>query len=364
MTRWIPGGYPMPGRRPVLQALLILAGSTPAFAQADPDRGSPLHLEARIPLGEISGRIDHLAVDIARRRLFVAELGNNSVSVVDLDARAVQHRIQGLREPQGVAYVPGADILLVANAGDGSVERFHGTDLKRLTALSLGADADNLRLDPAGGALVWVGHSGARLGSSGTGGGLTALEAASGRPVGQTIPLPAHPESFQLEAGGSRAWVNIPGAGGAVAMLDRASRRPIATWSAPGLGANFPMAVDEPDGRLFLAFRNPPTLAVLDLRDGALLGQQPLCGDADDLFFDARRRRLYAICGQGAVDVFDEREGHGRVPQQLARVPTAEGARTGLFVPEFDRLFVAMRARTGEPAALWVLRPEPPPSSP
>lgn len=364
MTRSITNGYPLAGRRPVLQALLVLAGPSTAFAQAGSNRGPPMHLEARIPLGEVHGRIDHLAVDIARRRLFVAELGNNSVSVVDLDARAVQRRVQGLREPQGVAYEPGADILLVANAGDGSIERFQGAALERLPTLPLGADADNLRRDPAGGGIVWVGHSGARPGSSGTGGGLTALNAASGQPVGATIPLPAHPESFQLEVGGPRAWVNIPNAGGAVAMLDRAARRPITTWSVPGLGANFPMALDEPGGRLFLAFRSPPTLAVLDLRDGALLGQQPLCGDADDLFLDARRHRLYAVCGQGLVDVFEDREGRGRVPQHLARVPTAEGARTGLFVPEFDRLFVAARAHAREPATLWVLRPESPPGSP
>ncbi len=85
-----------------------------------------MQVEAKIPLGDVHGRIDHLAVDVARRRLFVAELGNDSLGVVDLAAGAVAHRIRGLREPQGVAYVPGADILLVANAGDGTVERYRG----------------------------------------------------------------------------------------------------------------------------------------------------------------------------------------------------------------------------------------------
>jgi hypothetical protein len=319
-----------------------------------------MRLEAKFALGEVRGRIDHLAADVARRRLFIAELGNDSLGIIDLDARVVARRIQGLREPQGVAYVPGTDIVLVANAGDGRVGRFRGADLAPLSPASLDANADNLRPDPAGGGIVWVGHGAAGHGAPGSDGGLTALDAATGQPIGPTIPLPAHPESFQLEAGGARAFVNIPGAGGAIAVLDRAARRQVATWSVPGLGANFPMALDERGGRLFVAFRQPAALAVLDLKDGSVLGQLPLCGDADDLFLDTRRGRLYAVCGEGAVDVFGDQHGGGRVPRHLARVPTAPGARTGLFVPEFDRLFVAARAQAGEPASLWVLRPDPP----
>src|SRR5215213_4557262 len=318
-----------------LGLLAALAGPLPAAAQQGPSREPTMRLEAKIPLGEVRGRIDHLAVDMARRRLFVAELGNDSLAVVDLDARAVAQRIQGLREPQGVAYAPGADIVLVANAGDGTIERFRGEDLAPLGPASLDANADNLRPDPAPGGVVWVGHGGAGHGAAKAEGGLTALDAASGKPVGISIPLPAHPESFQLEAGGPRAFVNLPGAGGAVAVVDRAARRQVATWSVPGLAANFPMALDERGGRLFVAFREPAALAVLDLRDGSVLGQLPLCGDADDLFLDAHRRRLYAVCGDGAVNVFDTSragDGRGAAPRHLARVPTSLGARTGLFV--------------------------------
>ena len=53
-----------------------------AIAQTGETR--PLQLEAKIPLGDVRGRIDHMAVDLKRQRLFVAELGNDSVGVVDL----------------------------------------------------------------------------------------------------------------------------------------------------------------------------------------------------------------------------------------------------------------------------------------
>jgi hypothetical protein len=45
--------------------------------------------------------------------------------------------------------------------------------------------------------------------------------------------------------------------------------------------------------------------------------------------------------------------------QLIARVNTVEGARTSLFVPEIDRLFVAARATPKAPASVWVFRPEP-----
>ena len=63
--------------------------------------GTPLHLEAKIPLGAVSGRIDHLAIDLKRQRLFVAELGNDSIGVVDLAANCVQSTLLGLKEPAG-----------------------------------------------------------------------------------------------------------------------------------------------------------------------------------------------------------------------------------------------------------------------
>jgi len=110
---------------------------------------APLVLEAKIPLGQVSGRIDHLAIDAKRQRLFVAELGNNSLGVVDLAAGKVLRRITGLSEPQGIAYVPFTDSILVANAGDGSVRVLRGEDLTPISRLELGDDADNVRVDAA-----------------------------------------------------------------------------------------------------------------------------------------------------------------------------------------------------------------------
>jgi YVTN family beta-propeller protein len=123
---------------------------------------APLVLETKIPLGPVSGRIDHFAVDPGRQRLFVAELGNNSVGVIDLKQQKVLRTIGGLKEPQGVAYVRASDMLYVANAGDGSVRLFQGENFSPVGRIELGHDADNIRVDTRANT-VFVGYGSGAL---------------------------------------------------------------------------------------------------------------------------------------------------------------------------------------------------------
>jgi YVTN family beta-propeller protein len=85
-------------------ALAMSAG--PSRLAAQPTDTGALQLEAKIPLGDVRGRIDHMAIDLVRQHVFVAELENNTVGIVDLTNRKVIRTIPGLREPQGVAFVP------------------------------------------------------------------------------------------------------------------------------------------------------------------------------------------------------------------------------------------------------------------
>jgi DNA-binding beta-propeller fold protein YncE len=310
-----------------------------------PGRAAPpelLELEAKIPLGAVRGRIDHLAVDLARHRLFVAELGNGSLGVVDLGQGKLLRRIDGLAEPQGVAYVPATDTVYLASGGDGSLRRFKGDDLAPLGVTELGEDADNIRVDARAGRII-VGYGD---------GALALVDAASGTKAGE-IALPGHPEAFQIETGGSRVFVNVPGAR-QIAVTDRDAGRQVATWKLAGQG-NFPMALDEAHGRLLVVDRNPPELLVFDTGRGELVARLPTCGDADDVFLDTKRERVYVSCGEGFIDIVRQ---NGDAYERLTRVPTAPGARTALFVPGLDRLYLAVRAERNEGASVWVFRPE------
>ncbi len=309
---------------------------------AAPAWAAPLELEVKIPLGQVRGRIDHLAVDVTRQRLFVAELGNDTVGVVDFAHHAVLRTLTGLHQPQGVGYEPATDTLYVANAGDGAVQLFAGADLNPVGRIELGRDADNVRID-RGSHKVIIGYGS---------GALAVIDPASRKKIGD-IKLKGHPESFQLTSDGTQAYVNVPDAH-EIATVNFERGRQTASWSPGFLLSNYPMTLDQARGHVHAVFRHPATLATFDVLSGKKLYSIETCGDSDDVFFDSKRSRAYVSCGEGAIEVIADQ---GTRYAKEAKVATIDGARTSLFVPEFDRYFLAVRASGSEPAAIWVFRP-------
>lgn len=298
-----------------------------------------LVLAATIEMPGVKGRIDHFAVDLAHHRLFVAALGNDTVEVLDLQRGRREKSLPGFREPQGIGYAAAQDRIYVANAG-GGVDVLDGTSFSVVKRIEPLDDADNVRYDERAGT-VFVGYGS---------GALRAIDAKSAEPRGE-IALAGHPESFQLEAGGPRAFVNVPTAR-QVAVLDRVKRRVLATWPVPAR-SNFPMALDEQGRRLFVGARSPAVLLVYDIDKGSLVARVPIGGDTDDVFFDAKRKLVYVVCGEGRVEVIRAQDGQYAVQQS---VKTAPRARTGLFVAEEARLYVAAPARGAQPARILVYR--------
>ena len=328
-------------RLTIVLAIIVLSVTSPIVAQpATPD---PLQFERKLPLGNVSGRIDHMAVDLAHHRLFVAELGNDTVSVIDLDAQKVLHRLSNLKEPQGVAYVQSNDSLYVANGGDGSVRVFRGTEYAPAGRIDLGADADNLRVDMPGSRLL-VGYGSGAIG---------IIDLGSNNKT-ESFSLNAHPESFQLDAETRQIFVNLPNKR-SIAIIDADTGQQRASWSVRH-GANFPMTLDHERQRVLVVFRSPPKFAAFNWQTGDVVSEIDTCGDADDLFLDIKRKVVYITCGAGFIDVLRADDSKY---SRLTRIPTVTGARTGLFVPDMNRLFLGVRAQQKEPASIWIYRVAP-----
>jgi len=304
---------------------LSIVLALPTFGATIRPAESLLKREATIVLPHTSGRIDHLSVDRARRRLFVAEIGNGSVDVVDLEGSRIVHRISALAEPQGVAFAATSDKLVVASGGDGTVRIYDGKDFVPRGVVKLD-DADNVRLDPANGHAV-VGHGS---------GGLAIIDPATSAWLSD-IPLPAHPEGFAIA--GRRSYVNVPEAG-EIDVIDLDAAKIVAAWKPLSLSGNFPLTLDD-RGHAAVVFRGQSKFALFDLQSGRMLATIATCGDADDAYFDAVQRGFIVSCGEGVVDMIAE---DGASLKEIGRVKTSWGARTSLFVPEWRRLFVAERA--------------------
>lgn len=318
--------------RKLFGVLCLVAGCCLAQEQ------SPLTLRRIIPLPGVEGRIDHLSADVNGKRLFVAALGNGSVEVVNLAAGKVIHTIGHLKEPQGVLYLSENNRLYVATGGDGALRIFDGTSFKLIQTLQLGDDADNIRYDSHS-RQIYVGY----------GSGALAIINPQGRREGE-IRLSAHPESFQIAQDIPRIFVNVPGAH-EIAVVDRDTKAVIAKWGTGSTRANFPMALDERDRKLFVVCRHPARILALDTNSGNITANLPSVGDADDLFYDASRQELYATGGEGAIAIYAQQK--STTLRQIGSIPTAPGARTSLFIPQLNRFFVAAPRRGAQSAKLY-----------
>jgi DNA-binding beta-propeller fold protein YncE len=302
----------------------------------------PLAFVRAIELPRVEGRIDHLAFDPATHRLYVAALGNNSVEVLDLEAGSHVKSLAGFREPQGIAVLPDVRTVAVAN-GQGEGLQLIGSDDYRAGAMvRLGDDADNVRYDAAA-KRVYVG-----FGS----GALAAIDPGTAKVLGQA-KLSGHPESFQLERTGSRIFVNVPTAE-QIAVVDRTSMKVSSTWPVTSARANYPMALDEDNHRVFVGCRRPARVLVFDSTSAKQTASFDIVGDTDDLFYDAARHRLYVSGGEGYIDVVQD-EGANRFTR-AGRIPTAAGARTSLFVADQGRLYLAVPHRGSQKAEIRVYR--------
>jgi DNA-binding beta-propeller fold protein YncE len=315
----------------------ICAGAAPATNVLT------LELVQTLSLSGVKGRFDHFALDASGKRLFVAALGNNTLEVLDLAAGKHLKSIGGMSKPTGVLYARESNLVLVANGDDGTVRFLDGATLAEQKSLPSLPDADNLRFEQTGGK-AWVGYGEGALG---------VIDIAAGR-LKESIKLPAHPEAFQLEKSGKRLFVNVPGAK-QIAVIDRDQRAVVSTWPMELFQANFPMALDEPNHRVFVGCRSPARLVVMDTRSGKFLQAIRIGKDTDDLFYDAKRKRVYVSCGEGVIDTVKE-DGSGSY-QVICSMPTAAGARTSFFSPELDSLYLAVPERGARKAEIRIYKP-------
>jgi DNA-binding beta-propeller fold protein YncE len=322
---------------PLLAALLLTARlvlSDPAAGQEPP----ALSLEAHIPLRNVNGRIDHLSVDVKGQRLFVAAVDNHTLEVIDLKSSQRVHTITDLAEPQGVFYDALTNRLFVACGLDGVTKIFDGTTFQILATVKFPDDADNIRYDTRGKGVI-IGYAGAkqlRKRDEGTG-GLGFLD-SNGKKTGDIV-IDAHPESFQLEEAGTRLFVNVPDKK-EIEVIDVVKRTVLARWPVTSAINNFPMALDETHHRLFVGCWMPPRLLVFDTESGKEVAAGEIAGSTDDLFYDSRRGRVYVLTSQGFLEVFQQKD-----PDHYDRIghyPTPPRTQTGLFLPEWGKLFAAV----------------------
>lgn len=329
-----------------IAGLILGSCPLPQDKSSAPDR-APLLLVQEIPLPNVGGRIDHFTFDAKRKRVIGAALGNNTVEVVDTFSGRDIHSITGAAAPQGVVYVGEIDRLFVANGTDGKLRIYDGDSFKLLNTVDIGEDADNVRYD-AKDKKVYVAYGGDE------GGGIAVVDPATGKRLEDVAKLDAHPESFQIAVSKPVIYANIA-TKARIAFIDPATHK-VTDWPLKTGKSNYPMALDEADHRLFVVTRRPAQLVVLDSESGSTVASVPCVNDADDLYYDAARKRIYIPGGEGFITVIQQVDANHYEPS--AKIPTTIGARTGLWYEKRDRFYLAVPASSKQGAALWVYAPE------
>jgi len=285
----------------------------PKSAPAEHER--PLVMTGSVPLEGLKGGFDHFAS--AGGRVFVAA---RSVGVLVFTANGGSFQTIPVPAPQGIAFSPEANKLFVGSAR-GKLYIFDGSSYKPITTIDFKGGADNLRYDAAT-KRVYVG-----CGDDEKTGAIAAVDAMTNKRLDEEYKVGDEPESFQLEKSGPNIYVNVRGLK-QIAVINRTTKA-ITRWTLNGLALNFPMALDEADHRLFIGTREPPRLAVFDTRTGRMVVALPTVVDADDLYYDADRKRIYMPGAEGFIYVFQMTDPDHY--QLYAKVATGPGARTAGF---------------------------------
>jgi DNA-binding beta-propeller fold protein YncE len=295
-------------------------------------------------------------IDVKSQKLFVAEIENNSLDIIDLKTSKRIHSIGNglLNEPQGVIFIPELNKIFVSNGQDGSVDIIDAKSsysfIKKIKLPS--DDADNMRYDSSN-KLVYVGYGEGAIG---------IINATNGSIIGN-IQVGAHPESFQIEKEAEeeqqnksllslsssvqqRIFVNLPTSNSIVVVIE-SKKKPIMvpttmTWPIINAHDNFPMALDQANHRLFVGTRDPPKLMVFDTNLGKVISVLDIAKDPDDIFYDAAKKRIYVSCGEGFINIFQQQQQDSDRYSTIASIATASGARTSLFVHDLNRFYVAV----------------------
>jgi len=317
--------------------VIAAAALVPAAAFASEQ---PLRLLGRTDVPGFEGDFDHFAADVKGNRLFLAGEEKGTLEVFDLKSGKHLKTVQGLEEPHAIHYVPDHNRIIVSNSGDGLTKVLDAKTYEIVDTLKLTPGADVMSYDPSSKS-VWIVTGGKNASKKLPDVTVAVVDPATGKTKGQVKFDTDFTEAIAFEQKGSRAFVNVSGKH-YVAVVDKTTHKVLATWPIKEGQNNAPIGLDEENKRLFVVTRKPFKLVVLDTDTGASVASFDAPQRTNELIFDEANRRIY-LTGDDYVAVFAQKSPDQY--EEIARVKSEKGAKTAIYIPELNRLYVAVAGK-------------------
>jgi len=310
----------------------------------------PLKLVVTTPMPGFTGDFDHFGFDLKGKRLFLASEDQKTVEVFNLQTGERVHSIKGFGHPLTMAYLPASDRLMVTNGDTNDVALVDCKEYKIINTLKLGKGVDHSALNPVN-KYFYVENGASPDGKTHS---LSIIDTKAFLIVGEIPGLPGESnEGMVIDHAGKKLYVNMTGSD-EVGVIDLTTRKIIARWPLPDAHVAHAIALDEPNHRLFTATRKPPQFIVFDTDTdtGKVVASLPCVGVNSDMSLDVARKRIY-VTGSDTASVFEQRDADHY--EHIAEVATAYRAKSSIFVPQLNRLYVADSGK-GKPDAKLALQ--------
>jgi len=316
--------------------ILIVSLATLAKSEEAPS----LKLVATVPLPSLVGDLEFFAADLKGSRLFLCAEDSKTVEVFDLLTGRHIHTITGFGKPHGIAFLPKTNELVVSDGGRdfGRVDRVSASRYAIVDRVKLPDNVDEALFDPV--TEYFYVESGPENHNR-SDHLINIIDTKNFRLIGQITIRGKESSAMAVDHATGRLYVNNS-LSGEISVVDMRTNQVVATWPLPGTDHLNGLAFDEADHRLFSASRTPGKFWALDTETGKIVSTLPCVESNDNLIYDRLRRRIF-ITGNNFATVIQQ-VGADQY-RKLADVPTGYRAKTSLFVPELNRLYVALSGR-------------------
>ena len=324
--------------------LLLPISLTALFAFVSSAWSPTLQPAGVTDLPGISGDLDHLAIDTAGQRLFLAAEDNGTLRVIDLKTGKLERTVKGFNNPHSILFLPDQNELYVTD-GSKAVQVLDASTFRVKKTIPTTPGADSIGVDGTNHLLFAV--SGGKDVSM-TRSVISVIDTKNAKLLNEFPVDAAHVEAMALEKSGSTLYVNVTDKN-YLAVMDRNTGKIVNQWHIDEAKQNAPIAFDEPNKRLFVVCRDPGKLVVLDSTNGRSIASFPTGARADEVVFDAHHRRIYVASGEGKIYVYQQLDADHY--KSLDPIESAPGAKTAVLYPDSTKLFVAVSPGEGKTGA-------------